>query len=157
MSVDTAKKFKSWHAVVLLAVLFVGMGLKLYSYHLNAAQVKIGNRIYDVLVAKTMSQQYRGWSRYRDMGGVEGKLFVFNARSQHAMVMRDMIFPLDMIWLDGETVVDMAPGVPIEPGKSEADLTPYFARAPSTMVLEMASGTIADSGLKIGDNVGIAW
>jgi len=150
---DSKKTLKNWHLVALGAVLLVGLGLKLYSYHFDTVKVRLGAQEYKVLVAKTLTQQYRGWSKQKSMGNASGMLFLFNTRSQHTMVMRDMMFPLDVIWVDGQTIVDMAPGVPIEPGKTEEQLIPYFARGSSTIVLEMASGTIAQSGVKIGDKI----
>jgi len=149
------KTLKNWHLVALGAVLLVGLGLKLYSYHFDTVKVRLGAQEYKVLVAKTLTQHYRGWSKHKNMGNAQGMLFLFNNRGQHTMVMRDMKFPLDIIWVDGQTIVDIAPGVTTEPGKTEEQLIPYFARGPSTIVLEMASGTIAESGLKIGDKIEI--
>ena len=149
------KSLKNWHLVALGAVLLIGLGLKLYSYHFDTVKVRLGAQEYQVLVAKTLTQQYNGWSKHKDMGNAEGMMFVFNTRRQHTMVMRDMLFPLDFIWVDGKNIVDMAPNVPIEPGKTEEQLTLYFAREPSTIVLEMVSGTIAKIGLKIGDKIEI--
>jgi uncharacterized membrane protein (UPF0127 family) len=71
------------------------------------------------------------------------------------MVMRDMNFPLDIIWLDGFTIVDMAPNLQPEKGRTEEDLTPYFARLPSTLVLEVPTGFITQNKLKIGDRIEI--
>ncbi len=147
------KTLKNWHLIALGAVLLVGLGLKLYSYRLETVTVHLNNQDYTVLVAKNYAQQYRGWSKRKDMGKTDGMLFLFRNRSQHAMVMRDMLFPLDIIWVDDKTIVDMAPGVPAEPGKTEEQLIPYFARGPSTIVLEMASGTIFKAGFKIGDKI----
>jgi hypothetical protein len=80
-------------------------------------------------------------------------LFVFGEKSQHAIVMRDMRFPIDIIWLDGNTVVDMAPNVPTEPGKSEAEFKLYMARLPSTFVLEARAGFVDKYGLRVGDSI----
>ncbi|MFA7653744.1 MAG: DUF192 domain-containing protein [Candidatus Magasanikbacteria bacterium] len=149
------KEPKRWHFVVLIVVIALGLGLKLYSYHFETVKVRLNNQEYKVLVARTLTQQYRGWGERKNMGAAQGMLFFFNNRDQHTMVMRDMLFPIDIVWVDGQIVVDMAPNVSIEPGKTENQLTPYIGRGVSTIVLEMASGTIANAGLKIGDVVEI--
>ena len=82
-------------------------------------------------------------------------LFVFDTKGQHTIVMREMNFPLDIIWLDGFKIVDMAPSVPPQKGVTETDLVPYFARLPSTLVLELPAGFIVANELKIGDSIEI--
>jgi uncharacterized membrane protein (UPF0127 family) len=87
------------------------------------------------------------------MGNHGGMLFKFLNRDRYAMVMRDMEFALDIIWLDDGRIVDMAPNVAPEDGRSEAQLTVYRPRLPATAVLELPAGFIAQKGLKIGDTV----
>ena len=89
------------------------------------------------------------------MGKYDGMLFVFANRVQHTFVMRNMLFPIDIVWLNKGEIVDIAPNIQPEPGKNEASLTPYFARLPSDMVLELVAGTVAKNGLKIGDKLEI--
>lgn len=151
------KEFKRWHLIVLAVVVLAALGFKLYSvWHVSEARVTIAGVELRVRVADTPALRLRGWSNYKDMGGFEGMLFVFPDRGQHTMVMRDMLFPLDIVWIDGKSVVDIAPNLDPDPSKTEAELTPYFARAPSTMVLELPAGWAARQGLKVGDTVTVA-
>lgn len=113
----------------------------------------IAGRQIKVLVADNFAHLMKGWSDRKDMGEYQGMLFVFPGRGFHTMVMRDMNFPLDIVWIDGNSIVDLAPNLPPEPGRAEAQLTPYSARLPSTLVLELPAGFIQLNKLQIGDKI----
>ncbi|OGH70627.1 MAG: hypothetical protein A2754_03265 [Candidatus Magasanikbacteria bacterium RIFCSPHIGHO2_01_FULL_47_8] len=144
---------KKWQLLLLAAVMLTAFGVKAYGYVWSKAVVSIGGQEVKVLVADTDARRFKGWSDRKDMGRYGGMLFLFPERAQHTMVMRNMQFPLDIVWLDGNTVVDMAPNVSPEPGRAEEDLTPYFARGPSTKVLELSAGFVKMNGVKVGDVV----
>ncbi len=69
--------------------------------------------------------------------------------------MRDMRFPLDMIWLNGHVVTDLAANLMPEPNRSEAELTVYSNKVPGDGVLELPAGFIASHGLKVGQTLEI--
>ena len=117
------------------------------------AIVKVGGVEIKVLVADTKDHRFQGWSGKKDMGKYGGMLFVFPESGDYQMVMRDMYFPLDIIWIYGDEIVDFAQNLPPEAGVSEAMLTKYPARRHSTLVLEVPAGFMEQTGLKIGDKV----
>ena len=145
------KPLKTWHLIVLILVVVISVGHKIYSSLWSKATVKIAGQELRVLVANNYSHRLKGWSDKKDMGKYGGMLFVFPDHGQHAMVMRDMRFPLDIVWLDNNKVVDIAPNLPPELGVAEDQLTIYRSRTPSTMVLELPAGFRDKYGLKIGD------
>lgn len=148
------REFKPWHLVVLAVVVISAIGFRIYSaLRWPVARVAIGGVEVRLLVADTPSHRFKGWSDRSDMGEWEGMLFVFSDRGEHAMVMRDMRFPLDIVWLDKETIVDIATSVQPEIGKDEAELTRYVARVPSTLVLELPAGFVRDHPLRLGERV----
>src|SRR3989338_5896892 len=133
-------KTKKWHLILIAVVILAAVVFKIYGSLWTKRNIRVGGEEIRVLVADTKMHRIQGWSNRKDMGGYGGMLFVFPSADQHTMVMRDMLFPLDIIWFNGRTIVDMAPNLPPERGKSEAELTPYFARLPSTLVLELPAG-----------------
>ena len=149
------KPFKTWHLILIILVIAISVGFKIYGSLWTKATIKIAGQELHVMVADTYDHRLKGLSDRQDMGGHDGMLFVFPDRGQHIMVMRDMHFRLDIIWLDGNKVVDIAPNLLPEPGISEDKLTLYPARAPSTLVLELPAGFKDQTGLKIGDTVEI--
>ncbi len=150
-----SKPFKTWHLILLILVIIFAVGYKVYGTFWGKATIKIGGREVAVIVADNYEHRLQGWSDRKDMGNYGGMLFVFPDRGQHAMVMRRMQFPLDIVWLDGNKVIDIAPNLPPEPGVSEEQLIVYRSRAASTLVLELPAGFKDQTNLKIGDLVEI--
>ncbi len=150
-----SKPFKTWHLIFLLAVVLLAIGDKIYVSLWTKATVKLAGQEMRVLVADTYAHRLQGWSGKKNMGKYGGMLFVFPDVSRHPMVMRDMYFPLDIVWIDVDKVVDIAPKLPPEAGVPEDQLTIYQARVSSTLVLELPAGFMEQTGLKIGDTIEI--
>lgn len=144
---------KKWHLFILVAMVACLIFVVIRNHTWPKKIVTVKNIDLTVLVADTFARQHEGWSGKTDMGGADGMLFVFGFNSSHAMVMRDMQFPLDMVWVSGGVIVDMAAGVQPEPGVAEADLISHQSRVPSVAVLELKAGLISQLGLVIGDKV----
>jgi len=171
-----------WQLIIIIIIILVTCFLKAYSFFWPNTNVKISDKNYHVLVADTDSHRFIGWSSRDNMNNFDGMLFVFKDYSYHTMVMRDMNFPLDIVWavaIDDEgkkctlnsfgfrklitglyhsclvKVVDMAPQLASEKNIPENELTPYFSREKSTVVLELPSGFTLENKLKIGDIIEI--
>ena len=77
-----------------------------------------------------------------------GMLFVFEKRIPHSFWMKNMRFPIDIIWLDNQRIVELAENVPPpQEGESPKVMEPRF---PSNFVLEIESGRARALGLKVG-------
>lgn len=142
---------------LLAVVVIFALGYKVWQSIWPQATVIIGNQTLRVLVAKTPPHRFAGLSKRHNLGESDGMLFVFPSRAQHTMVMRAMLFSIDIVWIDNNTIIDIAPNVASEPGRIEAELTPYFARLPSTHVLELPAGFANKNGIKVGDSVVIGY
>jgi uncharacterized membrane protein (UPF0127 family) len=81
----------------------------------------------------------------------QGMLFVFEAEDIHAFWMKNMKFPIDILWLDNQKrIVHMEAGVP----PCTADPCPsYVPKAPAMYVLELKSGAAGRHGLHLYDRV----
>ncbi len=146
---------KTWHLIFLVVLVVVAGGTKIYNSLWTKATIKVGGVEMRVLVADTPAHRFKGWSDKKDMGKYGGMLFVFPESGRHAMVMRDMHFPLDIIWIYGDKIVDIAPNLAPEPGVPEDQLVVYRERTDSTLVLEVPAGFMEQTGVKIGDTVEI--
>jgi uncharacterized membrane protein (UPF0127 family) len=150
----TGKLLKNWPLIAFAIIVVCFVILKVYNYcHWPEMVIMVSNSPVKVLIADTPEHRLKGWGDRPDMGDHGGMLFRFLTRDTHAMVMRDMKFALDIIWLDEGQIVDMAPNVQPEDGRSEAQLTVYRPRLPATAVIELPAGFIAQKGLKIGDTI----
>lgn len=142
-----------WQLTFLLTIVVLAIGLKIYSFYWPKTEIKVNDEILNVLVAKDYKHLTKGLGGRDNLDDYDGMLFVFNSQSQHTMVMRDMKFPIDIVWIDKGVIVDIAPNAAIEPGKTEGAYFPYMARSASSHVLEVPAGVVSSRGWKIGDTV----
>ncbi len=148
-------KFNKWYLLLLLIFVIAGVGLKMYGLRWPKAKVVFGDKQIEVLVADTLRHRYTGLGGRESLGEYDGMLFVYPVEGSHGIVMRDMQFSIDIIWIKGGRVIDIAPSVALEPGVAEKDLTVYLPRVPATLVLEVPAGFTSQNNLKIGDPVKI--
>lgn len=153
---EEQKEIKRWHWIAVGLIITVAIFYKLYTvYYWPKAIIRIGGEEFQVLVADNEKHRFRGWSGEKDMGKYGGMLLLFFEDSNHLIVMRDMNFPLDIVWLNDGVVVDIAKNVHPEPGVEEDDLTLYFTSYDSDAVLELPAGFKERTGLERGDRIEI--
>jgi uncharacterized membrane protein (UPF0127 family) len=118
------------------------------------AQVIIHGHVITVEIADTLDRQVRGLSGRPRLRPDEGMLFVYADEGDRVFWMRDMLIPLDIIWLRNRRVVHIEPSVPAPPpGAAPRDLPTYRSAEPANFVLELAAGRTRELGLKPGDRV----
>ncbi len=154
MSENNKSEIKKWQLWLLGFILIFTIALKIYySFYWPKVGIKINDTVLNVLVADNFKRWEKGLGGRGDLGKYDGMLFVFPDSKQHVFVMRDMKFPLDIIWFNNGVIVDIAPNLPIEPGKTEEELIIYPARDNSDRVLEIPAGMAQKYNLKIGDKL----
>lgn len=105
-------------------------------------------------ITQTTKQRERGLSGRTSLGDADGLLFIFPEVDRHGIWMKEMLFPIDIIWVADQKIVDIAPRVPLPPpGTPESELTVYYPRAAANWVIEVPAGTAERRGWKIGDLV----
>lgn len=104
----------------------------------------------DLLVeqAQTPAQWEKGLSGRDSLQGVDGMIFYFPAYHVPVFWMKDMHFPLDMIWIKDNVVVDITSNVPTP---EEGKLPTYSPKQPVDTVLEVNAGWAQSHSLKPGD------
>ncbi|MFA4831317.1 MAG: DUF192 domain-containing protein [Patescibacteria group bacterium] len=143
-------KLSKFNLIILALFAVSVVGLKIWQYHWSDAVVEIKGEQLRVLVAKTPYQQKKGLGKRDSLGEYQGMLFVFSLPGRIAMVMRDMKFPIDIVWLNGTKVIDIAPNVQTE-DVPEEDLAVYYPRKAANLVLELPAGWAEEHDLRIGD------
>lgn len=155
-SENTEKKVNKFNIVIIVGLLVCAVALNFYlKYYWPKMEIIIGGQYLKVLVAKTPDKLYEGCSNKDNLGKYDGMLFIFNEKSQHPMVMRDMRFSIDIVWIDGIEIVDIAKNLEPEPGKNNLELIPYIGRVKNNIVLELPAGFLDKNGVKIGDKIEI--
>lgn len=104
-----------------------------------------------VEVAQTVIARQRGLSDRSMLSENRGMLFVFKEAGLHGIWMKDMRFPIDILWLDaGGVVLDfMRNALP------ESYPHVFYPRRSATFVLEIPANFTELHGVKIGDVVSL--
>ncbi|MFB6138273.1 MAG: DUF192 domain-containing protein [Halobacteriaceae archaeon] len=129
----------------------------------NRAQVVVtdgasGERLGVVTarVADTPTERYTGLSDTASLAKNEGMLFVYRSAGRHAYVMRDMAFPLDIVYVGADGTITAIHHAPVPPpGTDESDLTRYAGTG--QYVLEVNRGWTTEHGVEVGDEVAIEY
>lgn len=143
------KKIKIFGVLFIIAVL----ALQFTKYDWGEARVELKGVPLHVLVAKNTYQQEKGLGGRDGLAPYDGMLFRFEFAARYGFVMRNMSFPIDIVWLNAGEVVDIAPQVQPEPGVSNDQLRRYLPRAEANTVVELPAGWAAANGLQIGDRL----
>jgi uncharacterized protein len=108
-------------------------------------------RVLYAEVANTPEQRELGLSGRQCIGDSQALLFVFETNGVYPFWMKDMKFPIDIVWIDGnKKVVHVEHDVqPQSYPKTVTSLTP------ARYVLEIKSGQVKSTSLTVGDQ--LAW
>ena len=116
-------------------------------------EVRINGATFDVEIASSTLEKATGLSFRPGLGENQGMLFLFSSGQILHFWMKDMNFPLDIIWISGDKVMGFAQNAPAEPGVPLWKLTIYNSPDGTDKVLEVNAGTVERDNIKIGDMV----
>ena len=112
-------------------------------------EVKIDSKILSVDIADTDCKLVLGLSGKKSLSEDAGMIFVFQKSGNYSFWMKDMNFPLDILWINDKFVVT---GI----GKNLATSTypEIFGENYSTKyVLEISAGNSIKNNIKVGDKI----
>lgn len=136
--------------IVLAAVVFITNHDKNQTTKTNLPTIKIGETVIKVEIADTSEKRTLGLGGKPDLPQNEGMLFVFDNEDYHTFWMKDMNFPLDLIWIGSDMkVVDRFKN-------ATPDTYPKYAfkpDRPAKYVLEVNAGWLEDNKINLGDKV----
>ena len=121
----------------------------------NKSTVTIGTAVYTVEIADDKLTRAKGLSGQLGLPDDHGMLFIFDNPAIQTFWMKDMLFPIDIVWIsDTCLVAGITPNIPI-PLESTAinELPRYQSGSPVKYVLEIAQGQAKVWDIKIGDPV----
>jgi uncharacterized membrane protein (UPF0127 family) len=102
-------------------------------------------------LAITPEERAQGLMFRKNIEFDQGMLFIFDKEDFYSFWMKNMLIPLDLIWLDGEKRI-----VHIErclPPCEEEPCPSYPPKVPALYVLELKAGSAEQRGLKIFDRL----
>ena len=141
---------------VIIVILFLSTGFILYqNFHHkeilqnNIKYVKIAGVNVQVDLALTAEEQRQGLSGRSGLDGDKGMLFVFDSPDKYFFWMKDMKFPIDMIWISEDFRVVYIK----KDARPELFPENYGPKENAKYVLEVVSGFSDKNSLKIGDKL----
>lgn len=127
--------------VFAVAVYFSGRKaeeVRQFSY--TQGTVALGGEEFRVDIADTEEKRNQGLGGREGIGKNEGMLFVFGESLIPTFWMKGMKFPIDIIWIRGNTVIGFAENA--QPESSGEGLKLYQAPGFVSYVLEVSAGTV---------------
>jgi uncharacterized membrane protein (UPF0127 family) len=100
-------------------------------------------------IANTDRTRERGLSGREGLREGEGMLFLFPEASRYGFWMKEMRFPIDIVWIRKGEVVDFTTDVP-PPSPGQTELPSYFPISAVDAVLEVQAGFAQRNGLRAG-------
>ena len=111
--------------------------------------IKIGDKNIKVELATTESEQARGLSGRNNLAEDAGMLFIFDKPAKYSFWMKEMNFPIDMIWLSDDLHIVYIKN-DARPESYPEDFTPT---ADAKYVLEVNAGFSEKNNLVVGNSV----
>lgn len=147
-------------AAALLAVFGLAWKSGVFNFSLDQykkADVAVRTTQFRVDVADDMAKREKGLGGREGLASDEGMLFVFDGAAIKSFWMRDVSFPIDIVWISGDKIVGFAKDVQPEVGVPLHRLAKYRSPQPVDKVLEIAAGRVDEVGMEIGDGVNIKF
>lgn len=114
--------------------------------------ITVNDQILIADISATVEQRIKGLSVKDALGENEAMLFVFDVEAEHRFWMKDMKFPIDIIWISSDKIV-----VDIEQNLHPCDLgllcSTYEPEGDSLYVLETVGGFAGKYGVVKGTTV----
>jgi uncharacterized membrane protein (UPF0127 family) len=147
--------------IVLVGVFTQKSGSSILSKFLHSATpipeetMTVGSKTVQVQIVKTETDREKGLGGVKSLNADDGMLFVFDSKPVNATFwMKDMLIPLDMIWIKDNKVLSIDRNIPISPvGTPDSSLKTYSPKEPIDYVLEVNAGFSDSNGVKVGDVV----
>jgi uncharacterized membrane protein (UPF0127 family) len=150
--------FKTLAIAAALIILFVALaGYVFFGFGrpqvAKKTSVRVRGQEFRVEIADTPYLRSQGLSGRESLPEDAGMLFVFESASIQTFWMKDMKFPLDIVWIQDGRIVGIEKDVPPEPDKSVFSLKTYTSPAAADRVLEINAGLSQRYGFEVGDQV----
>lgn len=114
----------------------------------DSRSVSINKKVIKVELASSAISQYRGLSKRESLCADCGMLFIFPDKQIRTFVMRNMNFPLDIIFIADGKIINIKKN--LEPEGNSPTKT-YQSMTPANSVLELNGGYCEKYNIIVGD------
>jgi len=110
----------------------------------------VGDREIQAEIADNVVERAQGLSGRESMCETCGMLFVFPQAQVQNFWMRDMRFPLDIIFIRDDRITEIFADVPVP---SNGEIPRVESRESADQVLELNAGVSGKLGIRVGDEI----
>lgn len=135
--------------LIIISLLFV---LLLLSACTNGVtKLKIKDEVLTVEISADAFTRSRGLSGRESLCENCAMVFIFGQESKHSFWMKDMNFPLDILYINGDEIVEIFKNVPVLDEMNE--IKEVFPNKKADKVLELNAGWCDAHDVEVGDKI----
>lgn len=134
---------------ILILILFFSGALFFLTKDREKIEIQIKDQRLDVWISKNEEERRRGLSNLDSIGDNEGMLFIFQEEVEPLFWMKDMNFPIDIIWINSEKeIVEITERI-------YPETYPQTFSPPTSVkyVIEVNAGWCAENKIEKGDKL----
>lgn len=120
----------------------------------NSTQVSVNDAKFQVSLAKTDKEKQIGLSDTKNLPENKGMLFLFDQPAYYSFWMKEMKFPIDIIYIHGNKVTTVFSNV-LPPSQTDGHLPLYQPKNASDKVLEVNAGMAQKYNIQEGSTIKI--
>ncbi len=138
-------------AFLIIIIVFSAATFFILSQKNQKTNITIGNQSFNLRLANTDSERYKGLSLSNNLPKNEGMLFIFDDKKNRSFWMKNTYMPLQIIFIDDCTVVDIQE-MTVEKNPANPEKL-YRSKHPADKVIELNSQSVSEKiiGLKINE------
>lgn len=139
--------------LILIIIILSFLGLRKVNLN-NNSTATINDKRFNLEIANTENEKAIGLAKYTNIEDDFAMYFPFSKKGYYNFWMKDMKFPIDILYLDNEKIVAIFKNVP-DPKSANEKLNIYKPEKPANGVLELKAGISDKYQFKLGDSVKI--
>jgi len=139
-------------AFILLAVLGFGRNLTSFLPFGGNAEAEINGKKVELIIAKTDEDRITGLSGRENLSNNQGMLFIFEEKGKYPFWMKEMKFPIDIIYINDDTVVHIVKNA-APPENLGTIPERYIPPEPVNYVLELNAGKVEELNIEKGSKI----
>ena len=136
--------------IILVLLAFIILKPRINNRNEEIKSLKINKQVLQVEIADTVQERYLGLSNRSFLCADCGLLFLFEKLETRQFVMRNMNFPLDIIFIENDVIVKIAKNLSPE-GSDPKNL--YYSDFPVDKVLEVNAEVSDQYNFQVGQKV----
>lgn len=117
------------------------------------ATATINSQTFNLIAAKSAKDKEIGLSNKNSLPQNTGMIFIFDKADFYSFWMRNMKFPIDILFINGNKIVTIFQNA--QPQKNEVSIPIYKSKEPADKVLEINAGLSQKYNIKEGDIIKI--